>query len=310
MFKDELVTVVIPTYNHAHFLERALQSVLAQTYSHWEALVIDNHSQDNTDEVVRAFGDPRIRLLKINNNGVIAASRNLGIRSARGKWIAFLDSDDYWYDKKLEVVMALAKLDNDYDVLCHDELMADLKSGFRRVLRHGPYKEDFYKNLLIEGNRLSPSATAVKSSFLREHGLYFSEIKEYITVEDYDFWLNLAKNKAKFSFVNQILGVYTIHDTNNSAQIDRHLNNTEALLKNHIFNIQKFELNSNKLWQRIFTSIQLMYIRRYLVQKEYKIAFKLFIKSTASHPLLMALILCKKLINRYCAGVVNFMSLK
>src|SRR5450759_2358523 len=97
-----LVSVVIPTYNHARFLGRALQSVLDQTYTNWEAIVVDNHSQDHTGEVVEAFADPRITLLKVHNGGVIATSRNMGIRRARGEWIAFLDSDDWWAANKLE----------------------------------------------------------------------------------------------------------------------------------------------------------------------------------------------------------------
>ena len=68
VLKTPLVSVVIPTYNHGHFLGRALQSVLDQTYTNWEAIVIDNHSTDNTDEIVQSFTDPRISLLKINNN--------------------------------------------------------------------------------------------------------------------------------------------------------------------------------------------------------------------------------------------------
>jgi glycosyltransferase involved in cell wall biosynthesis len=89
-----LVSVVIPTYNHARYLGRALQSVLDQTYKNWEAIVIDNHSTDNTAELIASFADQRITYLKIHNNGVIAASRNAGIRAAKGEWLAFLDSDD------------------------------------------------------------------------------------------------------------------------------------------------------------------------------------------------------------------------
>ena len=78
-----LVSVVIPTFNHASYLARALQSVLDQTYTNWEAIVIDNHSTDKTDEVMASFADPRIIYLKIHNNGVIAESRNVGIRAAK-----------------------------------------------------------------------------------------------------------------------------------------------------------------------------------------------------------------------------------
>ena len=101
---NPLISVVIPTYNHAHYLGCALESVLNQTYTNWEAIVIDNHSTDNTDEVMASFTDPRITYLKIHNNGVIAASRNAGILTAKGKWVAFLDSDDRWYPRKFEQI--------------------------------------------------------------------------------------------------------------------------------------------------------------------------------------------------------------
>ena len=91
--------------------------MLDQSYPHWEAFVVDNHSDDNTDEIVNASSDPRIRLLKIHNHGVIAASRNFGIREAQGNWLAFLDSDDYWYPAKLERLMGVAKANEAYDVL-------------------------------------------------------------------------------------------------------------------------------------------------------------------------------------------------
>ena len=104
---SELVSVIIPTYNHANFLSKTLKSVINQTYSNWEAIVIDNHSKDNTDEVVAKFKDSRIILYKIKNNGIIAKSRNLGIEHANGKWIAFLDADDWWYPDKLKTCLNL-----------------------------------------------------------------------------------------------------------------------------------------------------------------------------------------------------------
>ncbi len=84
-----LVSIVIPTYNHANYLRKALQSVLDQTYKNWEAIVIDNHSTDDTKKVINKFNDPRIRYLKIHNYGVIAKSRNAGILAAKGEWVAF-----------------------------------------------------------------------------------------------------------------------------------------------------------------------------------------------------------------------------
>jgi len=84
-FVNSMVSVIIPSYNHAHFLKQSLKSVIDQTYSNWEAILVDNHSEDNTDSIINSFANARIKILKIYNNGVIAVSRNLGIKHACGE---------------------------------------------------------------------------------------------------------------------------------------------------------------------------------------------------------------------------------
>ena len=279
-----LVSVVIPTYNHARFLGRALQSVLDQTYPHWEALVVDNHSQDNTDEVIRGFGDPRIHMLKIHNHGLIAASRNLGMREARGEWLAFLDSDDCWYPGKLAAIMAAVESDHACDVLCNDELMVDIKTGARKMLRHGPYQEDFYQVLLVEGNRLSPSATVVRRDFLVRHGLAFDELQQYVTVEDYGLWLNLARAGAKFRFVPEVQGEYVIHETNSSSRLQRHWDNCESLLRDHVFRIQRFHPQPEKLWKRVSLRLRVIQVRQLFADGQLRAALGLALETLLSAP--------------------------
>ena len=80
-----LVSIILPTYNQAHTLPRAINSVLNQTYNNWELIIIDNHSNDNTDTIIKNYENPKIHLLKINNYGIIAKSRNLGIKSTKNK---------------------------------------------------------------------------------------------------------------------------------------------------------------------------------------------------------------------------------
>ncbi len=288
---NPLVSVVIPTYNHAHFLGRALQSVLNQGYQHWEALVIDNHSQDNTDDIIKSFDDPRIRPFKIHNHGVIASSRNLGMREARGEWIAFLDSDDYWYPGKLELIMRTVELDGSFDVVSNDELLVNIKTGSKRVLRHGPYQEDFYRTLLIEGNRLSPSATLVRHSFLDQHQLVFDESEDYITVEDYDFWLNLARNGARFNFIHDVQGEFVIHGSNSSAQLSRHLKNSESLLYHHVFNVQKFNSSAEKLWAQVSTRLRLEKGKLFFQDGNFALALKLMLEALIYSPIGMCLFL-------------------
>lgn len=246
-----LVSVVIPTYNHAHFLGRALQSVLDQTYTKWEAIVIDNHSQDNTDEVVHSFGDPRISLMKIRNNGVIAASRNMGIRSATGEWIAFLDSDDCWYPEKLEIALNGIKENPSIDVCSTDEMLVDQSTGRRALLKYGPYRPNFYRRLLVTGNCLSPSATLVRRGFLNGNKILFRENAEFATAEDYDLWMLLARAGAKFHFIHSVQGEYLVHATNSSGQVDRHHQNIVNVIKDHVYNLQSFQADKDRLWRRI-----------------------------------------------------------
>ena len=80
---NPLVSIVVPAYNHAVLLKKAIQSVLNQVYTNWEIIVVDNHSTDDTEQVIMNFNDPRIRHIKIQNQGVIAVSRNAGIKAAK-----------------------------------------------------------------------------------------------------------------------------------------------------------------------------------------------------------------------------------
>lgn len=252
-----MFTVIIPTYNHADFLRRALRSVIDQTISNWECVIVDNHSADRTDEVVAGFGDRRLRLLKIHNHGVIAASRNFGIENAKGEWLAFLDSDDYWYPTKLEVVAAEIAGRKGLDVISADEWVVNQDSGDRSILRYGPYCEEFYRALLIEGNRLSTSATVIRRAFLEKAALRFRENKNFITVEDYDLWLRLAHAGATFSFLRSVEGEYSIHGGNSSANVERHYRNLKAMLYDHIFNVQDFSSNKEQLWRVVLARVLL-----------------------------------------------------
>ena len=99
---NELVSIIMPSYNTAKFISKTIESVLEQTYKNWELLIVDDCSTDNTDEIVSKYDDDRIIYLKNKKNSGAAVSRNKALKNAKGKWIAFLDSDDLWYPTKLE----------------------------------------------------------------------------------------------------------------------------------------------------------------------------------------------------------------
>ncbi len=237
MNNSPLVSIVIPTYNHAPMLQRALATVIEQTYQNWNAIVVNNYSTDNTLEVVAQFNDPRIQCVNFRNNGVIGASRNEGIALATGKYVAFLDSDDTWFPAKLEKCVEI--LESGSDLVCHAEYWID-ESGYSRLVAYGPSKAATHHNLIYKGNRISTSATVVRTALLKEvHG--FDVAPELISTEDYDLWIRLATKSNKFAFIDEPLGEYHRHDNNVSANIEKHLAAELALLSKHFSANARYE---------------------------------------------------------------------
>ncbi len=212
-----LVSVVIPSYNHARYIDRTLQSVLDQTYCNWEAIIIDNHSTDNTDDVMKKFSDPRITYLKIHNCGVIAASRNAGIRAAKGEWIAFLDSDDWWEKDKLK--LCSGHMNENVDFIYHTfEMVSDKPDRFRRKkMKSWQVKPPVLLDLLLKGNAIVNSSVVVRKSMLESIG-GINVDREMIAAEDYNTWLRVAQMSNRFVYLPRILGYYLQHHNNVSLK--------------------------------------------------------------------------------------------
>ena len=108
-----LVSIVMPAYNAACFIGTSIKSVLSQTYENWELIVVDDCSEDDTVEVIRSFRDERIVCLRNSVHSGAALSRNCALRNAKGRWIAFLDSDDVWAPSKLQTQLTYM-IENNY----------------------------------------------------------------------------------------------------------------------------------------------------------------------------------------------------
>ena len=226
-------SVVIPTFNHAHFLKTAVDSVLAQTFEDFEVIIVNNFSTDHTLDVIGQIKDPRVQAINFQNNGIIAAARNVGIRASQGKYVAFLDSDDTWYPNKLERVAQEIETAPDAGLICHDQdITRDWKPAGQA--HYGPaqgYLGNMHDYLLLRGNCVSPSAAVVARRFLNEVDC-FCEEQALVTVEDYDLWLRLAK-VCEFKFIPEALGLHNYHAGGVSANAELHLRATLALLSKH-----------------------------------------------------------------------------
>lgn len=197
---SELVSVIMPSYNTAEFIEETIRSVLSQTYEDWELIIVDDCSTDNTDKVVaKLLSDNRIRYIKNDTNSGAAVSRNRALREAKGKWIAFLDSDDLWEPDKLQKQVSFMR-DNGYHfsytnyIEIDEESKANGKSvtGPKQITKHGMYNYCWMGCLTVMYD-----ADAVGL-------IQIADIKKN---NDYAMWLKVCK-KANCYLLDETLARY------------------------------------------------------------------------------------------------------
>jgi glycosyltransferase involved in cell wall biosynthesis len=191
-------SVIIPTYNRCVSLQRALLSVQQQTLPAQEIIVVDDGSRDNTAELIsRQF--PDVRLIRQSNRGVSSA-RNVGIKAARCEWLAFLDSDDLWYEKKLAMQsQALSDLP-EYRICHSDEIWFRNAKRVQQKKHHRKYGGWIYHHCLPLCV-ISPSAVVLQRSLFDEVGLFDESLP---ACEDYDLWLRIC-SRFPVLFCPQVL---------------------------------------------------------------------------------------------------------
>ncbi len=197
---SELVSIIMPSYNTARFIKETVDSVLAQSYTNWELIIVDDCSTDNTDDVVAQFsGDSRIKYIKNNKNSGAAESRNRALREAKGKWIAFLDSDDLWASDKLEKQIAFMK-DNGYhfsytaytEIDENSEPNGKTVTGPKRITKSGMYNYCWMGCLTVMYDAEAVGLIQIES--IRKNN-------------DYAMWLKVCK-KADCYLLDETLAKY------------------------------------------------------------------------------------------------------
>lgn len=188
-----VVSVVMPTFHQASLIGKAIESALKQTLTDIELIIVDNYSDDGTDRVVASFSDPRVIYHRFRNDGIIAKSRNYGICLAKGRYIAFLDSDDYWEDTKLEKQLAYFSDQGVVAVASRARLFGE--EVFYRDMNYPVSPEgcqDCPYESILSSNPIVTSSMVVDRAFLIKTDL-FSENPGYVCFEDWYLWLRLAK---------------------------------------------------------------------------------------------------------------------
>lgn len=216
------VSVIMPTYNRADYLKKAVQSVLDQTFNDFEIIVINNYSTDDTLEVINAFNDSRIKVINFKNKGLIAKSRNQGIMQSVGKYVAFLDDDDLWCPDKLELQIKYMDEHPDFDLVYSNTLIIDehgTKKGLLKDSKDAKTGQVFLD--LLYDNFIPVLTVLMKRKIIETSGL-FNEAPSMRAAEDYEYWLR-ASLKFNFGYVDKALTLYRIHNESVSMAINRPL---------------------------------------------------------------------------------------
>ncbi|MGA2073875.1 MAG: glycosyltransferase [Terriglobia bacterium] len=185
-----VVTVIIPTFNRASIVGRAIRSVLCQTFQDWELLVVDDASTDGTEQVVRSFPDRRIRYLRHDQNRRVSAARNTGIRSAQGEYVSFLDDDDEWLPEKLaKEVEAFRNSDPEVGLIYTGKTVYDEHGRVLQVRM--PTQSGWVYDAMLDRHFIgSPSRVTVRKQVL-DRVAGFDQT--FVNCQDYDLWLRVAK---------------------------------------------------------------------------------------------------------------------
>ena len=261
MDKNPTVSVIIPTYNRAHLIGRAIQSVLNQTYQDFEIIIIDDGSTDNTEDIVKEFQkkDKRIKYIRHEKNRGGSAARNTGIKAAKGEYIAFLDSDDEWLP---------IKLGRQISEFTNKSKIALVYTG-RIIIEEGDRREQskryviscrfgsVYKQLL-EGDFIGTCSSVMVRADIFKQVEGFDE--KLPSRQDWDLWLRIAKDHS-ISCVPLYLIIYYIGFNQISARLKRILEGTKIVIDKHREEIIKIPRLYSKHLNTLAT-IELNYNRK------------------------------------------------
>ncbi len=202
--KTPLVSVIVPTYNRADMVKRAIQSILDQSFDNYEILIIDDASTDNTEETIKKMDNDKIVYVGLEKNVGQCRARNIGIRKAKGKYIGFLDSDDEWMPTKLEKQLRIFNQTDDPDLgavytgyLEIDEIKK------KHAVKNGNFRKGkLYKDFLSGFCPATPTMFLVKKEALDKVEGFDENLPTFV---DYDLWLRIAKLNYSFDYVPEPL---------------------------------------------------------------------------------------------------------
>ncbi len=221
------------TYNRAQFIEKAIDSIISQTFKDWELIILDDKSTDNTENIVKKYlQDPRIKYFKNEQNLGITKNRNKSLSLSQGEYIAVLDSDDYWIDNnKLKVQIDFLDENKDYCFIGTNIIKIDEND---KLIKKISYPSDYLKlkKKLLLKNFFCHSSIVYRKKEIIDSGSYDEKLPIW---EDYDLWLRLG-SMYKFKNLNMFSTAYRIHNNQSNQNLKIGQNTQKIIINRHIMN--------------------------------------------------------------------------
>jgi glycosyltransferase involved in cell wall biosynthesis len=237
VMENPLFSVVIPVFNRPELLARALKSLAVQTESNFEVIVVDDGSTSDVKSVADDYeAKLNLKYIRIENSGLPARPRNIGIKASQATWISLLDSDDWWCPTRIAEVCRAIEKNPKYDVFYHKLKVVSgnsyLKWWSTKILGHKMTGDPFV-HLMTFGDAIPNSSVVVRKTCYEKFGGLI-ESSEFASVDDFDYWLMLAKNKCQFWFINFELGFYWLSTTSMSSNPDRTVAGNQLILDKYL----------------------------------------------------------------------------
>jgi len=248
-YVPNLISVVIPTYNHAHYLVDAVNSALAQSYPYVEILVVDDGSTDNTEEVMRQYGN-RVRYIQQQNRG-LSGARNSGILAAQGEYIALLDADDFWQVNYLQHVHGALATDSTLGAVYTGMCFVDAAGKAQAQPGVATVPADQLYDRLLDGEFFAPSAVLIRRRVLADVGLFDLDLR---ASEDWEIWLRVAR-AYRFGGIDQPLLNYRVHGNNMSSDPAHMLHYQRLTLAKHFGSIAGEPSTWPRAYQRAYAAV-------------------------------------------------------
>lgn len=217
MNKNQLVSIIIPTYNAEDYIKEAVDSTLRQIYKNIEVIVVDDGSTDNTRNVLEPYiVAGKIRYIYQNNKG-LAGARNTGIKNSKGVYIALLDADDLFLPEKIAEQVKVLETNRDFGV-CYSDILHFTDSEPRRFYHHRyRYPSGDIFEELLHRQFINPLAVIARREIFEKYGYFDENLRRS---EDWDLWLKLARAEVKFYYLDKPLAHYRVRTVGNLSSIE------------------------------------------------------------------------------------------